>query len=346
MHYESPITLDSASAERLVPLSRNYWANAQPIEIAAPIEQERGRFGFGVLGIADVNHDGIGDLAVATTEKLGDVKSAGSVYILSGRDYSVVRRLVSPQPATGPSYGFGTATAEVPDLEGDGVPELVVTSMQEDRAYIFSGASGKLLQTLGSPVSRLGSWRGMSAASLGTTHPNARPRVVIGTPGAAGEQGDMAKVHVFDPATGEVLFSVANPGPKRWFGVSLANIGDMDGDGREDMAVGAGSPVPPYYSGAAYVISGEAGKLLYELHAPLAASTSFAWTVAAVPDVNGDGKSDLLVGIGGSAQQGAPANRVMPTCSAARMANCSARFSLRRRNGMAALAGQLQASQI
>ena len=99
-----------------------------------------------------------------------------------------------------------------------------------------------------------------------------------------------------------MLLSFTAPTPRSddWFGASLAAVDDVDGDGRTDLAVGAGSENGENGSstGAAYIVSGETGQVLHQLIPPdVPANTRFRWAVAAVPDVNGDGKTDVLVGL-------------------------------------------------
>jgi len=86
-------------------------------------------------------------------------------------------------------------------------------------------------------------------------------------------------------------------GNTQHFGTSIARLGDIDGDGVPDFAVGApgggGSSNPP--AGHVYVYSGSSGSLLYTLTGT-ATGDSFGVSVANAGDVNGDGKSDLVVG--------------------------------------------------
>jgi hypothetical protein len=75
-------------------------------------------------------------------------------------------------------------------------------------------------------------------------------------------------------------------------------VPDVSGDGRGDLLVGA------YYetvglqeAGRAYLFSGATGALLRVLSSPNPESVGwFGWEVAAVPDAEGDGRADLVVG--------------------------------------------------
>ncbi len=92
------------------------------------------------------------------------------------------------------------------------------------------------------------------------------------------------------------------------FGDAMDGGGNLDGDALPDLLVG-----DPISGGAAYVFTGAAmaaGGLLEVTDAAASANNTYAWpytlgfgsTVAFVPDFDGDGLSEVLVGTGGSDQ--------------------------------------------
>lgn len=286
------------------------------IEIRSPQERTSGRFGLRVLGISDLNGDGIGELAVGSRE-VGEVAS-DTVYILDGRDFSTIRRLVTPNPVSDPSFlgaGFGVSMVEVPDLDGDQVPELAVGALQEDyvqgqgaigRVHVFSTTSGKVLYSLADPRGERNNWYANSVAALRSSRVGVTSRIAVGVPGSPAELGTSARIYLHDAVSKELLLTIQKPDARVWFGVSMASLGDVNGDGWEDLVVGAGPQVPPFSSGAAYIVSGGDGRILHELVPPTPSDLQFRWAVAAVPDINGDGINEVLVGIGGGARSGAP----------------------------------------
>jgi hypothetical protein len=83
------------------------------------------------------------------------------------------------------------------------------------------------------------------------------------------------------------------------FGQSVSMIPDVNGDGVADLAIGAhseavgGNP----HAGRVHLYSGATGALIRSINPPTAQPIgTFGWAVAGVPDANGDGRGDILVG--------------------------------------------------
>lgn len=224
-----------------------------------------------------------------------------------------------PGPA---DTALGSSIAGAGDLDGDGIPDLAVgmprTSTANGafsgRVRVYSGAF--LVHGTGPAVLR--EWDGDPGISVGLGGALAAGRDVDGdgvpdlVAGATGDdQGgllmDCGLVRVYSGGSGAVLASFHGGGHKG-LGASVAFVGDVNGDGYEDVAGGAtGFVIGQVFPGRAWVWSGEwiaktaAGQTPLtpmELHAlvGIAGGDSFGAAVSAFGDLDGDGAADFAVG--------------------------------------------------
>jgi len=179
-------------------------------------------------------------------------------------------------------------------------------------ALLSSADAQTLLRTLDTP-NPPGGYFGYSVA-VGDVNGDGKADIAVGAYGeVVGGNVGQGRAYVFSGASGALLLTLNTPNPQAQanFGGSIV-VGDVNGDGNGDIAVGA------YYEdvggnanqGRVYVFSGATGALLFTLDTPNPqAEVSFGLAVA-VGNVNGDGKADIAVGafredvVGGNANQG------------------------------------------
>lgn len=271
--------------------------------LTSPNETDIGLFGRSVAAVPDVDGDGVDDLLVGADNEAaaGSPEGAGLAYVYSGATGELVRTFASPNEEVG--GGFGFSVAGVPDLDGDGRGDLLVGAPFEDdganstgRAYVLSGATGDLLHTIVSPAAEGAGFFGLSVAGLGATDRDAH--LAVGAPSEDGGEVNAGRVHVFSGTTGALLRTVVSPTPEQFgdFGDSISGVPDVDGDGRDDLLVGA-SEETRRNAGRAHLFSGSDGSLLHTLAPPIERFDGFfGIAVSGVPDVDGDGRGDLIVG--------------------------------------------------
>ncbi len=81
-------------------------------------------------------------------------------------------------------------------------------------------------------------------------------------------------------------------------GEALVSLGDVDGDGRDDVAVGApGDKAGGFTCGTVAVVSGATGTTIRTIAGPPQNGARFGAALAALGDVNSDGISDFVVGM-------------------------------------------------
>jgi hypothetical protein len=117
--------------------------------LESPIPAVSGRFGVSVQGTLDINHDGYGDLVVGAPLEGNDfpgMDGGGRAWLVDGFTRSILDEYVSPNNE--PEGNFGRSVAVVPDVNQDGLGEIVVGAPSEEplgmgplagpgRAYLF-----------------------------------------------------------------------------------------------------------------------------------------------------------------------------------------------------------------
>jgi len=190
---------------------------------------------------------------------------------------------------------FGSAIAVVPDLDGDGLPDLLIGAPTAPGSGYVRTYAG----TDGTPLRRLlthsdADLFGFAVAEAGDTDNDGVSDLLVGSPGSDAAFG--SNVQVFDGASGGMLLTIPGGLLETWdqLGHALAMPGDVDGDGFGDAVAGA-----PFLQG------GQAGRVKgFELQAgsPIldavgdVVGDQFGFSLAPVGDVDLDGVPDLLAG--------------------------------------------------
>jgi len=117
--------------------------------------------------------------------------------------------------------------------------------------------------------------------------------LAVGHPGYGSLRG---RVELYSGLTGASLGQFSTDVLADQFGSTLANLGDLNGDGKDELLVGAPfNDTGGKDAGAAYIYDSAAGQQLHAFYG-LATGDEFGSALCAVPDITGDGLAEACVG--------------------------------------------------
>ena len=252
-------------------------------------------FGWDLAPAGDQNGDGHSDLFVGAPNT-----KDSRVYLLSGKDGTTLR---SYAPSKDDST-FGWYVARIDDISADGVPDLAVGAFLErdaagaatGGAYVFSSKTGDQIHHWSGADA--GSSLGDIVAAVADVDGDGRGDLAVSAPRTSdATRSRPGKVNTYSTATGKLLRTWLGSQPGELFGRMVIGISDVDGDGVDDVAVGA-----PWHkrgdgdrTGRVELRSGKSGEVLYEFFGD-GADCWFGWHIRRAPDPDGRGRPALLIG--------------------------------------------------
>jgi hypothetical protein len=283
-------------------------------------------FGDGIQAAGDVNGDGYDDVIVSENGNDTAYLMYGSTSTLSG-SYTVGTLVSLSGGATITSaspYTFGNDVQGAGDVDGDGYDDVLVSDYESSSgtgtAYLLLGSASGLSGSVVADTTAVASFSGSTTSgylgfeestAMGDFNGDGYGDILAGEYGNDEDGSNYGRAYLWTgPSTGAldasaaaVTFTAATSTGDSYLGYHSEYLGDFNGDGLDDLAIGA-----QYYDGAAY--DGGAVFVYY-------GATSWASTVDTVDadleirgtdsslsisaphmlgDLDGDGRADLMVG--------------------------------------------------
>ncbi len=288
--------------------------------------------GISVSTAGDVNGDGLDDLIVGAPRS--GVEGTGKSYVIFGKtdgtaiDLSAIdtRGFVINGEMGNDGSGYSVSTAG--DVNGDGLDDLIVGAWRfsgVNNQYVLPGKSyvifGKTdgtainLSAIASGTGGFGitgvdwdSHSGYSVSTAGDVNGDGLDDLIIGAPNTKIDRLYKGKSFViFGKADGTAIdlsaigtggFVINGENSNNYSGHSVSSAGDVNGDGLDDLIVGA------FGISKSYIIFGKKDSTTIELSAIASGTGGFVIngnnyngkSVSSAGDVNGDGLDDLIVG--------------------------------------------------
>lgn len=291
--------------------------------------------GYSISAAGDVNKDGYADIIIGSgTYGCG---WTGSAYLLFGKSGNSNLNLDNLKSSSGFTITAekcnGLAVSNSGDVNGDGYPDLLIGNSFGGNAWagnsyiIFGRSSGfsdiylpSITASQGVIISGINSndYSGFSIGAAGDINKDGFADIIVGAYGTNYYGGtayivfggtNLTNINLLSLST-SAGFYIKDASTNDYNGYSVSGIGDINGDGIDDVitgAYGAGSN-----AGTSYVIYGKKNSVSNILTSSLGSSQGFSikgatsgdqsgYSVSGGGDFNGDGIKDIVIGAPGAA---------------------------------------------
>jgi hypothetical protein len=271
-------------------------------------------FGYSVSGAGDVNGDGYDDIIIGSPRNDSAGTDAGEVYVYYGSasGLSATPDWSDQGEAAGDLFGFSVSGAG--DVNGDGYDDILVGAYGNDgagsaagEAYVYLGSSSGLSATPDwyDQGEAGNNWFGYAVANAGDINHDGCDDIIIGAYKNSDAGTQAGKAYVYHGSADGLSvtpdWSDQGEAANNYYGRALSNAGDVNGDGYDDIIVGAyyNDDSPDTNIGEAYVYLGSSSGLSASPDWSRNGESAYDWlgyALASAGDVNGDGYEEIIIG--------------------------------------------------
>jgi hypothetical protein len=282
-------------------------------EAAFEVNQAAANLGCSVASAGDVNGDGYSDMIIGANRFDNGQTDEGAAFLYHGGPLGLGPSFATQLECNQANANFGFAVAGAGDVNGDGYGDVVVGADFYDNGQLDEGAlfvyQGSATGILSSPVRRMesdqaGARLGYAVASAGDINGDGYADVIAGAPYFDNNENDEGAAFTYHGDSAGIITTFSHRIESNQVGAllggSVASAGDVNGDGKSDVIVGAiAYDQGQTDEGAAFVHHGSVlginvvAATVLEMNQP---NANMGQDVASAGDVNGDGFSDVIVG--------------------------------------------------